>query len=230
MTQPTRQNARSDSFNEIATVRIELRHTDPLIWRQVEVPTSITLKVLHDIIQIVMGWFDYHFWEFTIGKQKYGLPMDAGWGTEPPIAAGKVRLRDVLKPRKTIIDYTYDFGDWWEHRLTVTDVRAGQPASHIRATSGAKETDHLRIAAVSQAFSNCSKRSLILSILTMPILKNGRVTTIQLHSIRCRSHTRLLASQTVVTPPRCASPRKSNSGRLHNSQTTPRRTNAKCHP
>jgi hypothetical protein len=29
-----------------------------LIWRQVEVPTSITLKVLHDIIQIVMGWFD----------------------------------------------------------------------------------------------------------------------------------------------------------------------------
>jgi hypothetical protein len=38
-----------------------------------------------------------------------------------------VRLRDVLKPRKTIIDYIYDFGDGWEHRLTVTDVHAGQP-------------------------------------------------------------------------------------------------------
>src|SRR5262249_10587129 len=63
-----RQNAASDSFNEIATVRIELRHSDPLIWRQVEVPTSITLKVLHDIIQAVMGWFDYHLWQFTIGK------------------------------------------------------------------------------------------------------------------------------------------------------------------
>jgi hypothetical protein len=47
---PTRQNATSDNVNEIATVRIELRYTDPLIWRQVEVPTSITLKVLHDII------------------------------------------------------------------------------------------------------------------------------------------------------------------------------------
>jgi Plasmid pRiA4b ORF-3-like protein len=43
---PIRQTAASDSFNEIATIRIELRHTDPLIWRQVEVPTSITLKVL----------------------------------------------------------------------------------------------------------------------------------------------------------------------------------------
>ena len=63
---PIRQNAVSDSFNEIATVRIELRHTHPLIWRQVEVPTSIMLTVLHDIIQAVMGWFDYHLWEFTI--------------------------------------------------------------------------------------------------------------------------------------------------------------------
>jgi len=127
MMSPTRQSDASDSFNEIATVRIELRHTDPLIWRQVEVPTSITLKVLHDIIQTVMGWFDYHLWEFAIGKQRYGLPMDDDGGTELCIAAGKVRLRDVLKPRKTIIDYTYDFGDGWEHRLTVTDVRAGQP-------------------------------------------------------------------------------------------------------
>jgi hypothetical protein len=38
-----------------------------------------------------------------------------------------VRLRDVLNPRKTIIDYTYDFGDNWKHRLTVTHVRAGEP-------------------------------------------------------------------------------------------------------
>jgi hypothetical protein len=65
---PARQNAASDSFNEIATVDIELRHTDPLIWRRVEVPTSITLKVLHDIIQAVIGWFDCHLWAFTISK------------------------------------------------------------------------------------------------------------------------------------------------------------------
>ena len=124
---PIRQDVASDSFNEIATVRIELRHTDPSIWRQVEVPTSITLKVLHDVIQAVMGWFDCHLWEFTIGKQRYGLPMGDDWGTAPLIAADKVRLRDVLKPRKTIIDYMYDFGDGWEHRLTVTGVRAGEP-------------------------------------------------------------------------------------------------------
>ena len=44
-----------DSFTEIAMLRIELNDSDPLIWRVVEVPTSITLKVLHDIVQATMG-------------------------------------------------------------------------------------------------------------------------------------------------------------------------------
>jgi Plasmid pRiA4b ORF-3-like protein len=135
---PARNSAPSDSVNEIATARIALRDTDPVIWRQVELPTSLTLKVLHDIVQAVMGWFDYHLWEFTIGKQRYGLPMDEDWGTEPRIDAGKVRLRDVLKPHKTVIEYLYDFGDSWRHRITVTDIRAGEPGvSYPRYIGGA---------------------------------------------------------------------------------------------
>jgi hypothetical protein len=115
----------SDSVNEICTLRIELRDTKPLIWRQLEVPTSITLKALHEIIQAAMGWLEYHLWEFTVGRQKFGLPMDQDWGTEPRIDAAKVRLREVLTPRKTTIDYLYDFGDDWEHRLIFTDIRQG---------------------------------------------------------------------------------------------------------
>ena len=117
----------TDTFDEIATVRIELRDTDPPIWRQVEVPTSITLKVLHDVVQAAMGWFDCHLWEFTVDRQHYGPPMGQHWGTQPRRDAAKVRLRDVLRPRRTMIDYLYDFGDGWEHRLTVTKVRQGEP-------------------------------------------------------------------------------------------------------
>ena len=39
----------------------------------------------------------------------------------------KVRLRDVLKPRRTEIEYLYDFGDSWEHRITATNIRPGRP-------------------------------------------------------------------------------------------------------
>ena len=100
----------ADSVTEICTLRIELCDSDPLIWRQVEVPTSITLKALHDVIQAAMGWLDYHLWEFTIGQQRFGLPMGEDWGTEPRIEAGKVRLREVLTPRKTTMAYLYVSG------------------------------------------------------------------------------------------------------------------------
>jgi hypothetical protein len=141
MTSPSKQHPASDSFNEIATVRIELRYTEPLIWRQVEAPTSITLTVLHDIIQAAVGWCDCHLWEFRIGKQRYVPPelMDEAWGRVPMIAAHKVRLHDLLKPRKTVIDYLYDMGDAWEHRLSVTRVRAGEPGiSYPRYIDGEK--------------------------------------------------------------------------------------------
>ena len=118
-----------DSFTKIATLRIELNDSDPLIWRVAEVPTSITLNVLHDIVQDTMGWLDYHLWEIVINGQTYGLPMDDGWGAAPRKVAAKVRLRDVLSPGMATIDYTYDFGDSWEHRLVVSDVRPGDPGT-----------------------------------------------------------------------------------------------------
>jgi hypothetical protein len=117
------------SFTEIATLRIELKDSDPPIWRMVEVPTSITLKVLHDIVQVTMGWMDYHLWELVIVGQSYGLPMDEDWGTAPRKVASRTRLRDVLLPGTTTIEYTYDFGDNWEHLLIVSDVRPGDPGT-----------------------------------------------------------------------------------------------------
>lgn len=129
-----------DSFTEIATLRIELKESDPPIWRVVEVPTSITLKALHDIVQIAMGWLDYHLWEMASGGQTYGLPTDEDWGTAPRKVAEKVRLRDVLAPGTTRIDYTYDFGDNWEHTLIVSDVRAGDPVTpYARFIAGERD-------------------------------------------------------------------------------------------
>src|SRR3546814_5966773 len=129
-----------DSFTEIATLRIELKGSDPSIWRGVEVPTSITLKVLHDIVQAAMGWLDYHLWEMVINGQTYGLPMKEDWGTAPRKVASRTRLRNVLAPGTTRIDYIYDFGDYWEHELTVSDVRAGDPVTaYPRFIAGERE-------------------------------------------------------------------------------------------
>lgn len=119
-------NVAADSPEQIATLRIELLDTDPLIWRQVDVPISISLKTLHNVIQAAMGWLDCHLWEMRLGRQTYGLPMEEDWGDLPRIDAAKVRVSQILGPRRTVIDYTYDFGDSWDHRLTLTNVRRGE--------------------------------------------------------------------------------------------------------
>ena len=119
----------AECVEEIVTIRIELAGSEPLIWREVEVPTSITLGELHTIVQYVMNWEDDHLWEFTIGKERFGLNTGDSWDYQPKRDADMVRLRDVLKPRRTKIQYLYDFGDSWEHSITVTKVRQGEPGA-----------------------------------------------------------------------------------------------------
>jgi hypothetical protein len=207
---PPGSSAAFDRFNEIATVRIELRDTDPVIWRQVEVPTSITLKVLHHIIQAAMGWFDYHLWEFAIDKRRYGLPTDEDWGTEPRTDAAKVRLRDVLRPRKTTIDYLYDFGDCWEHLLTVTNIRTGDPdLSYPRYIAGERNAPPEDCDGI-LGFYETLDAAADPNTRTMLKPRNGSTITIPTSSMSCRSNMPSAASRTSATLPRLGSPRKNH--------------------
>ena len=58
-------------------LRLELRGIEFRLWRRVDVPLSSTL-VLHDVIQVAVGWTDSHMLEFVIGERVYGesLPDD----------------------------------------------------------------------------------------------------------------------------------------------------------
>ena len=50
----------------IHVLRIQLRNTKPPVWRKVAVPSDITLGLLHDVIQIAMGWEDCHLHQFIL--------------------------------------------------------------------------------------------------------------------------------------------------------------------
>ncbi len=49
--------------------KIELDDIAPRIWRQFQFHPEITFDQLHKIIQVMMGWEDYHLYEFHIGGQ-----------------------------------------------------------------------------------------------------------------------------------------------------------------
>jgi hypothetical protein len=100
----------------IATLRIQIKYIEPLIWRRVAVRTSMNLKALHTVIQ---GWLDYHLWEFVIDERKYGIPDP----DRPHVKNGATtRLAAILASGTTEFDYVYDFGDNWEHRIIIEEV------------------------------------------------------------------------------------------------------------
>lgn len=108
---------------KIARIRIELEHIETRIWRRVDVSLSTNLRALHEIIQAVMPWENYHLYQFAVGDRVYGEPdpEDAVWGQKIYQAKG-MRLGTLIDRGVTEFLYTYDFGDDWQHRIIVESV------------------------------------------------------------------------------------------------------------
>lgn len=116
------------SNERIARIHIRLDHIKPAIWRRVEVSLTASLKGLHDVIQAVMLFQDYHLFEFNAGGKRYAVP-DPEWdfGRET-YAARNVRIGAIIDRGITAFNYTYDFGDDWRHSITVEAVTDANPA------------------------------------------------------------------------------------------------------
>jgi hypothetical protein len=57
----------------VAVLRVELLDVQPLVWRRVRVPVTMTLRALHGVLQLVMGWQDCHLHEFRVGEESIGV-------------------------------------------------------------------------------------------------------------------------------------------------------------
>jgi hypothetical protein len=112
-------------------LEITLLDTKPPIWRRILADGRATLDEVHEVIQAAFGWWNYHLHEFEIGRARYGVP-DPDWDWEPPRDERRVRLESVAR-EGTSFRYTYDFGDGWEHRVTVEKVTPPTPGIAVPA-------------------------------------------------------------------------------------------------
>jgi len=111
----------------IYQLRIELLHLEPAIWRQVLVPASIRLHKLHVVLLWTMGWAGGHLHEFIIGYDHYGEP-DPHYDTPPLIQRDdRATLAAALGGRKGFT-YLYDYGDGWEHGVSIEKILPPNPA------------------------------------------------------------------------------------------------------
>jgi hypothetical protein len=115
-----------ESSQEIYQIKVTLLGTRPPIWRRLLAPAELTLAQLHEVLQIAMGWENCHLHEFRIGGLRFGVPDPGGRlaGAPACIPERKVRLSDVFYKRGAKAQYTYDFGDSWEHVLLIEKILA----------------------------------------------------------------------------------------------------------
>lgn len=107
-------------------LRIELLDVRPAVWRRLLVPGSIKLHILHVALLRTMGWAGGHLHEFVIGHDHYGEP-DPDFDMPPPVQRDdRVTLAAALGGRKSFT-YLYDFGDGWDHRVSVEKLLPPDP-------------------------------------------------------------------------------------------------------
>ena len=101
----------------IYQIKVTLAGSKPPIWRRIQVRGDITLGKLHDILQVAMGWEDYHLHQFSVGRTYYGVPHpDFGFEVRDE---RRVKLNQIAPGEGFKFVYEYDFGDGWEHILLV---------------------------------------------------------------------------------------------------------------
>jgi hypothetical protein len=109
---------------QVYQLKITLKDTKPPIWRRVQVK-DCTLAKLHDVIQIAMGWDDYHLHEYEIGNERYGDPAqwEDDFGGDSEVGnEGKVKISQLVAQGIKKWSYVYDMGDNWEHVIQVEKV------------------------------------------------------------------------------------------------------------
>lgn len=103
----------------VLQLKVMLNNSKPPVCRRVLVPAGMPLPQLHQVIQALFGWFDYHLHEFRTGGFRgpayapVDLDGDSDFHGDASLDESKVTVGELLPAAGSTMSYTYDFGDNW---------------------------------------------------------------------------------------------------------------------
>jgi hypothetical protein len=104
-------------------LKVILEEIRPPIWRRIQVRGDISLFKLHNILQEVIGWSDYHLHQFLIEDERYSvISREADMLGDDFKDEKRVKLSKVIPGEKFEFAYEYDFGDGWYHKILVEKI------------------------------------------------------------------------------------------------------------
>ena len=118
-------------------IRVKLNDAPVNIWRELVVPSNITLELLAFVILDAMGWKHEHLYQF-IGKNNTNYINSREMKEQANSFMGfmsrmkyqnseKTSLEMVLQPKGERMKFEYDYGDSWTHDLWVKGARDYAP-------------------------------------------------------------------------------------------------------
>lgn len=109
--------------------KVVLSEVVPRIWRTIQVPATYSFWDLHVALQDAMGWRDCHLHLFRVADPvsgravQIGIPDDDPFEGDEPVLPGWEFPIAPYFPRPGVVGrYDYDFGDGWEHTLTLEAI------------------------------------------------------------------------------------------------------------
>ena len=113
----------------VLQIKIWLTGKSPMVWRRVLVPASRTLRNLHGVIQVVMGYEVLHLFQFLLRATRFGSSELAA--SSPEITLAALRLRKGAR-----FVYEYDLNIPWRHGIRIEDCMAPAAKSTYPTCSG----------------------------------------------------------------------------------------------
>jgi hypothetical protein len=116
-------------------LKIVIKNSKPSIWRRCIVPAGITFSQFSIILNKIMGWSSYHLSEFEFYHLELQLREEdefddfIPYGDFDLLDSSKTFINEYMEQQEWFT-YTYDFGDDWQHRVTVEKVIADYPYNY----------------------------------------------------------------------------------------------------
>jgi len=111
-------------------IQIEVEGFD--IWRRVLVPSTFSFRHLHNVIQTVFDWQNYHLHMFEARKQGSKVKRIVMDDDPETLGCMDPDSCEILQDRFTALEeifpnydgimYEYDFGDSWQHKITLEQI------------------------------------------------------------------------------------------------------------
>lgn len=142
----TRQEIRpvpAKAATSVHRVKVTLHGSKPPVWRRLEIPSTLTLDEVHEVMQVAFGWYDLHLHQFETVCGEFTDPERDEWGASDAGDEAQVAIAQVAAEEKAKVVYVYDFGDDWRHDIVVEKVAPAEPGvAYPRCTAGRGKAPH----------------------------------------------------------------------------------------